>query len=359
MRILTRAFLNSLLAVRLSVLLVRSKRNDRHALQSVGCAKVFAMGEISGIIAQFQGTDPIQGDAALFKLLDGGDSAEQALFDMAPIYPAIRQRQRRWLKFVATRGDKVVGRLGAILEDSEKIFSRSVAAFLFAGTLHTKTAKIVTYDLLRTGFDRNDHPTEKFNSKPLHFADIFEAWGYAGGSAFELWLPVTKSAYVWEKLRTFAFRAACGSFARSNVEDGQIVQKLLTHTVGDNGLEPISEDSGVPLSTRAIQDNSAWFEVFFGVDSWARGPVVDELLSSWSCHRHWRVRLFAAGLLQSFRFGRVVGPMSNWLSREEAYPVDSGGSTCSVVLSGGNCAATRTPFDGRRPFACPIPEGVC
>ena len=43
--------------------------------------------------------------------------------------------------------------------------------------------------------------------------------------------------------------------------------------------------------------------------------------------------------------------------RYEAYPVDSGSPTCSVLI-GGNRAATRTLFDGRRSFACPIPEGL-
>ena len=42
----------------------------------------------------------------------------------------------------------------------------------------------------------------------------------------------------------------------------------------------------------------------------------------------------------------------------EAYPVDSGSPTCSV-LSGCNRAVTRARFDGRRSFACPIPEGLC
>ena len=41
----------------------------------------------------------------------------------------------------------------------------------------------------------------------------------------------------------------------------------------------------------------------------------------------------------------------------EAYPVDSGSPRCSV-LSGGNRAAAGTRFDGRRPFACAIPEGL-
>jgi putative transposase len=41
----------------------------------------------------------------------------------------------------------------------------------------------------------------------------------------------------------------------------------------------------------------------------------------------------------------------------EAYPVDAGSPRCSV-LSGRNRAATRTLFDGRSSFACPIPEVV-
>ena len=45
------------------------------------------------------------------------------------------------------------------------------------------------------------------------------------------------------------------------------------------------------------------------------------------------------------------------LREVEAYPVDSGSPTCSVLI-GGNRAATRTLFDGRRSFACPIPEGL-
>ena len=41
----------------------------------------------------------------------------------------------------------------------------------------------------------------------------------------------------------------------------------------------------------------------------------------------------------------------------EAYCVDSGSSTCSV-LSGGNLVATWNFFDGCGPFACAIPEGL-
>jgi hypothetical protein len=48
---------------------------------------------------------------------------------------------------------------------------------------------------------------------------------------------------------------------------------------------------------------------------------------------------------------------ANELATNDAYPVDSGSPTYSV-LSGGNRAATRTPFDGRCPFACPVPEGL-
>ena len=44
-------------------------------------------------------------------------------------------------------------------------------------------------------------------------------------------------------------------------------------------------------------------------------------------------------------------------AEREAYSVDSGCSTCSV-LSGGNLAATRNFFDGSGPFACAIPEGL-
>ena len=44
--------------------------------------------------------------------------------------------------------------------------------------------------------------------------------------------------------------------------------------------------------------------------------------------------------------------------RMEAYPVDSGSPTCSV-MNGCNRAATRARFDGRCSFACPIPEGLC
>ena len=58
-----------------------------------------------------------------------------------------------------------------------------------------------------------------------------------------------------------------------------------------------------------------------------------------------------------------IDSLSVWISRSnfavsaEAYPVDSGSPTYSV-LSGSNRAATRTPFDGRRSFACAIPEGL-
>ena len=54
----------------------------------------------------------------------------------------------------------------------------------------------------------------------------------------------------------------------------------------------------------------------------------------------------------------VAGVVRGVLEAEEAYPVDSGSPTCSV-LSGCNRAVTRARFDGRRSFACPIPEGLC
>jgi hypothetical protein len=44
-------------------------------------------------------------------------------------------------------------------------------------------------------------------------------------------------------------------------------------------------------------------------------------------------------------------------SKDEAYPVDSGFTTYSV-LSGSNRAATRTLFDGRLSLACRIPGGL-
>ena len=49
--------------------------------------------------------------------------------------------------------------------------------------------------------------------------------------------------------------------------------------------------------------------------------------------------------------------LREFIRQFEAYPVDSGSPTFSV-FSGGNRAATRSPFDGRCPFACPIPEGL-
>src|ERR1700735_1403423 len=67
----------------------------------------------------------------------------------------------------------------------------------------------------------------------------------------------------------------------------------------------------------------------------------------------WPAGPTAPGLRRAGAAGRAA----NTVLTDEAYPVDSGPPTYSV-LSGGNRAATRTPFDGRCPLACPVPEGL-
>jgi hypothetical protein len=155
------------------------------------------------MITQFLGTDPIAGEAALRDLVALGDAGEEALFAKDRPYPEPRQHQRRWLRYVATRERTILNRLLTILDGDGKNFSRHSEALLLAGVADTRRASNGVFNSLKTGFDAKGRPIGNLLEDCGPYTDLFEAWGYAGGSASALWRRVSEDDYTWEKLRAF------------------------------------------------------------------------------------------------------------------------------------------------------------
>jgi ABC-type phosphonate transport system ATPase subunit len=87
------------------------------------------MGDVEAAISQFLSTDPIAGGVALRDLVALGDAGEEALFAKARPYPELRQHQRRWLRYVATRERTVLDRLLAILTGDRNGLARTARPF--------------------------------------------------------------------------------------------------------------------------------------------------------------------------------------------------------------------------------------
>lgn len=274
------------------------------------------MADIDATIVKFLGTDPIAGEVALRDLVALGDAGEEALFADARPYPELRQHQRRWLRYVATREQTILDRLLSILRGDGKNFSRHTAAFLLAGVADTRRASSGVFDLLSAGFDTRGRPSGQMFEDYHPYTDLFEAAGYAGGSASALWHHVSTSSFAWEKLSTFAFRAACFSFARVNASDAWALEQLVLHTWRGHEVATISTDASALVPNGAVDAAELWMQAYRVFGAWRRGEVADEVLRRWSNHEHWRVRAFGAEILAALGFSRIVAPVVNWLRRE-------------------------------------------
>lgn len=276
------------------------------------------------IINDFLGPDPLSGEAALRDLVALGDAGEEALFGEIRPYPDLRQHQRRWLRYVSTRERTVLDRLLMILNGDGKGFNRGSAAFLLAGVSDADRARNGVFAALERGFAPDGGPRSELLNDHKRYSALLEAWGHAGGSAGFAWNNVSASAFAWEKLSTFAFRAGCASFARVNGDDDSALKQFVMHTLYDRDLVEITARPGDPIPGKAIDSGELWLQAYRNFAIWRRGEVADVVLRHWSTHDHWRVRSFGASVLAALGFGRIVAPTASWLRRESVTEVRNG-----------------------------------
>jgi hypothetical protein len=262
----------------------------------------FRVDYVAWTIERFLGADPLEGEVALRDLIALDDLGEKALFAEPRPYPQLRHLRRRWLRYVASRGHSILERLLIILSEKSGSFDPRCAAFLIAGVADTQTVKAGILRLLDDRFDE----TGKYIS-------LFEAWGYAGGEAGLLWDYVSKRSYLWEKVNSFAFAAACASFARANTSDAIILERFVTHC---GPLDEISLRPEDPVPETAIGAHHLYWEPYFTFGQWCRTEVSDEILNLWSTHRHWRVRSFGAAILSALGSSLVLSRTADWLRKE-------------------------------------------
>lgn len=272
----------------------------------------FGMKDAETVIDQFLSADPIEGDKALHELVALRDAGEEALFAKCRPYPELCQQQRRWLRYVVTREATILNRLIGIIRDDKSKFSRYSAAFLFAGISDVERAQSGIFEILKSKF--NSQGSIVGDYYPL--TDIFVAWGYSGGSANTLWNYVSEDNYAWDKLRTFAFRAACASFARVNEHHAWALEQLVTHASGGFRPKLISTDPEETIPNSAVDPGELWLQAYRTFIVWRRGEVADKVLRDWSGHEHWRVRSFGAEILAALGFSRIVTPVVEWLRHE-------------------------------------------
>jgi hypothetical protein len=259
-------------------------------------------------VERFLGGDPIAGTQALQDLLALGEEGEEALFSLPIGFPKTVQVRRRWLRYVASRETTVIERLLDRMRNQDRFKDAHSAAYLFAGLSRNRTA-------LNALYSQFEHERlTSLNYDPV--SNRFEAWGYAGGSAAALWNYVRDNDFAWEKLATFAFRAACASAARINADDLWAIERLITHQRTDYSFTEIDNSPDAKISHQAVDGSELWGQANDVFVTWRRGEVADKVLRQWSVHSHWRVRDFGAQVLASLGFQRTVAPIDAWLRRE-------------------------------------------
>ena len=275
------------------------------------------MGSANQLIELFTAGDPIGGTQALHELLALGDSGEEALFSSPIEFPRTVQVRRRWLQYVASRENTVVGRLIARMRDQDQFKDAHSCSYLFAGIRESYEATRTLYEQISPDFTGGPDPAFKaLDWGPA--SNRFASYGYAGGIAGSLWNLVKSDKRTWEKLATFAFRGACATVARKNEGDLWEIEELITHEWGDFELVRIAGLPDAAISNRAIQSSELWSQANDPFMTWRRGGVADEILRQWSQHDHWRVRDFGAKILASLGFKRTVTSVIDWLRREPA-----------------------------------------
>jgi TIR domain len=279
------------------------------------------MTDINQVVERFVCGDPIAGTQALYELLALGDAAEEALFSQSIEPPKTVQVRRRWLRYVASREKTVAGRLIDRMQNQDRFNDAREAAFLFAGIGENREARDALYAQLEKSF----HDRRPTGDTYLNYSQVsmrFLALGYAGGDAGMLWYWVSGSSFAWEKMATFAFRAACASFGRMNASNFWAIEQLITHQWLDNHFVTIGDSPDAEISNEAISSGELWGEANYTFVTWRRGEVADKILDRcMSRHAHWRVREFGAQVLASLGFQRIVTPVIEWLRREPVQAV--------------------------------------
>jgi hypothetical protein len=274
--------------------------------------------ELQAAISRFLGGDPIDGNKALHELVASGDAGEEALFAGTIEFPETVQIARRWLRYVASRKSSIVDRL---FDRMQKPGAYAVG-FLFAG-LPKETA--ITARLFGELKAAMASTTDGY----YRATDLFEAWGCAGGDASTLWHLIEDDSYAWEKLATFAFRAACSSMARVNARNDWAIEQLISHELGTGGirkykLREIGNSPDATIAHGAVGESELLAQAIGSFSPfliWRRGEVADLILRDWSRHEHWRVRRFGAQVLASLGFMRTLTLVIEWLKRETLAPV--------------------------------------
>lgn len=281
--------------------------------------------DIGALIADFLGSDPIRGAEALDGLVERGDEAQDALFARGFEEPATFQVRRRWLCYVRLRHATIVPKLIERLLE-HKYGDSYQCALLLAG-MPPKSAYRGKRSTLLSAF-REDSPGRgsEFESSYYRgrYDDLLVAYGYGGGDAFDLWDVASRDHLHWEKTRLAGFRGACASFAMGHTGAAISIERFVCTVYDDekryaasHGLETIGSRREGFDANNAIQDEALWSEALFGAFSWwNKGVVADGILSQWSRHKHWRVRLFGAMALRHFRFQRLSIPLKDWIERE-------------------------------------------
>jgi hypothetical protein len=174
------------------------------------------MSELQQLIEDFTGGDPIAGNAALHRLVDIGDEAEDELFAKPlPDSVDVPQIGRRFLRYVATREKTVAPRLIERIDNKAKDDHK--AAFLMAGIVdheHSRPVEERLRDFYRT-CDRsraeflNDVEWLKSEARNLrhdssslmNLRPWFEAHGYALRRSSMLRDIVKLSHTAWKNYR--------------------------------------------------------------------------------------------------------------------------------------------------------------
>jgi hypothetical protein len=275
--------------------------------------------ELQPTIERFLDGDPVAGDKALQELLASGDAGEEALFHQGVEFPKTVQVARRWLRYVASRKSTIVNRLFERLQSSKGAYT---AAFLFAGLAKDTAITSRLFGELKTAMASTD-------DRYSHASDLFSAWGHAGGDGSTLWHFIENDIYAWERLVTFAFRAACAGMARVNSGDNWAIEQLITHELREGEIHAhellkIRNSPAAKIAHEAVGEAELWAQAtgpFAPFLIWRRGEVADVILRDCSKNDHWRVRAFGAQVLASLGFMRILTPLIDWLKCEKLAPV--------------------------------------
>jgi len=266
------------------------------------------------LVDRFRGSDPVAGARALQGLLSLGDQGEDLLFAEG-IYFRIAQVRRRWLRYVALRGQSISQRLLERMRGEDRFDDGHNVAFLFAG-LSRQNAILTDLSAQISQAFPGGSPSSDLYRDYTPTSNRILAWGYAGGDSGALWHRVKDDDFAWEKLRVFALRASCAAFARTSARDNWSVEQLITHYNDGLHVVPFPGEPEDPVPTRALDQAELWQQSFESFAIWRRGEVADRILTSWAEHPHWRVRDFGAQVLGSLGFQRTVNPIRAWLETE-------------------------------------------